>query len=219
VAQVVEHFGSEFIGVVRTVLLRGQDPFPQQERSGGTDHGRPVASDRRPTARPNTVHRESASPRWFLFPGEIRMPLPGRHSRYFANRVRAHEIPELTTTGQSRSNRRPSRRGADLVRRALESGLPAWLRRPGTHQPGQCSHGAASRRGKCSARVAERDSHRRADVLKVTSSPCRSHRRSCRWGRPSRAWQRARRPWRPLTGAAFRGRGSYRWRCSPGTPS
>jgi len=32
---------------VRTVLLRGQDPFPQQERSGGTDHGRPVASDRR----------------------------------------------------------------------------------------------------------------------------------------------------------------------------
>jgi len=30
------------------------------------------------------------------------------------------------------------------VRRALESGLPAWLRRPGTHQPGQCSRGAAS---------------------------------------------------------------------------
>jgi len=51
------------------------------------------------------------------------------------------------------------------VRRALESGLPAWLRRPGTHQPGQCSRGAACRRGKGSARVAERDSHRRAEVL------------------------------------------------------
>jgi AraC-like DNA-binding protein len=51
-------------------------------------------------------------------------------------------------------------------------------------------------------------SHRWADVVAVTTPPCRSRPGSCRSGRPLRGWLHARRPLRPLGALADDGIGA-----------